>query len=412
MANPTEFTPITAPRILGDRDLREWMLDRMQQRSNGLINDRAPHAPTVVLTDVFEFVRLELEYAMDKIAERAATLHLQTCGIQRQLGRKAQVTLTFTLSSTLSQFVLSAGYMVTGDSGVEFFTDVDAIATNTNSFTVTATAKEVGTRYNVAAFSLNGLSQARAFLAGVTNIEAAAGGLDAETEDQAKARGYQQIRRKKGVLISTEDFEAYAVEVLGVGAIARCIPLLTPDKQEKQAGFVHIFCLNPDGSVLNEAQQAELQAAMNSQAPPFIGNPIKTAASGVSVSSIDLLGLEVSAIATLIPGDNPDTRAARIYQSLVEFLAPGRLPLGETVVLYSLITQVQNAGVQDVQSVSVNVTSFDELSSTTSVETFYGNIELPSEWTAAYCKNVAITLVNATTNTSFEYNYGEGGDLD
>jgi hypothetical protein len=30
-------------------------------------------------------------------------------------------------------------------------------------------------------------------------------------------RGYQTIRRKKGVLISADDFEQYAIEVLGMG---------------------------------------------------------------------------------------------------------------------------------------------------------------------------------------------------
>jgi hypothetical protein len=101
---------------------------------------------------------------MDKMAEKAATRHLQTCGIQRRLGRKAQVTLTFTLTANLSQFVLSAGYMVTGEGGVEFFTDTDVIAQNTSSFRVSATAKEVGTKYNVLAYMLNSLSQTRALL--------------------------------------------------------------------------------------------------------------------------------------------------------------------------------------------------------------------------------------------------------
>lgn len=412
MSNPIRFTPLRAPRIFGDRDLRAYMLDLIETRSNGVLNDRAPHSPTVVLTDAVEFCRLELEYAMDKIAEKAATRHLQTCGIQRRLGRKAQVILTFTLTANLNQFVLSAGYMVTGENGLEFFTDTDVVAQNTSAFTVTATAKEVGTRYNVAAYTLNTLSQSRAFLASVTNVEAAKGGLDAETEDEAKARGYQAIRRKKGVLISADDFEQAAIEVLGVGAVARAIPLLTPDRQSKKAGYVHVFCLNSDLEPLNAAQENDLEQILNAQIPAIIGSPIKTIASGVAVSSIELLGLEVNAIATLTPGDNPERRAAAIYRDLVEFLRPGRLPLGETVVLYSLMSVVQNAGVRDVQSVNINVATYDALTQSVSVETFYSNIPLPSEWTAAYCKNAAITLVDPIGNQFFEFDYGDGGDQD
>jgi len=81
-------------------------------------------------------------------------------------------------------------------------------------------------------------------------------------------------------------------------------------------------------------------------------------------------------------------------------------------VLYSLITVAQNAGVRDVQSVNVNITHYDALTQTSSIETFFSSIPLPNEWTAAYCRNVTITLVNPVSNQSFEYSYGKGGDLD
>jgi hypothetical protein len=404
MPNPVQFTPLRAPRIFGDRDLRPYLLNVIETNSGGLINDRAPHAPTVVITDAFEFCRLELEYAMDKMADKAATLHLQTCGIQRRLGRKAQVTLTFSLSATLAQFVLSAGYMVSAEGGIEFFTDTDVAVFNTASFTVTATAKAVGTKYNVAAYTLNNLSQTRAFLASVTNTEPAQGGLEA-------------IRRKKGVLISADDFEQYAMEILGLGSVAKAVGLLTPDKLSKRAGFVHVFCLNSDGTQLNEAQRFALQEEMNAQVPAFLrdveGEKIKTLASGVAVSSIERYGLEVNVIATLIPGDNPETRAQAINRAVTSYLEPGRLPLGETIVLYSMISVVQNAGVRDVQSMNVNVSTFDELTQNVTIETFYGNIPLASEWTAAYCKGVTITLVNSTNNESFSFMFGRlAGDLD
>ncbi len=411
MASPVKFALLRAPRIFGDRDLRPNSLDRMQVLSGGVLTDRAPHAPTVVLTDGFEFVRLEIEYTADKMADKAATRHLQTCGIQRRLGRKAQVTLTFTLTANLSQFVLSKGYMVTGESGVEFFTDEDAIAQNTASFTVTATAKDVGTKYNIPAYTLNNLTQTRAFLASVTNTEPASGGLDAETDDEAKLRGYRTIRRKKGVLVSADDFEQAAIEVLGVGAVAKCVPLLTPDKLSKKAGYIHLFCLNSDLQPLNAAQEQTLEQAIGAQVPAFLGSPVKTLGSAISVSSIELLGLEINVIATLIPGDNPDRRAQAINAALIAFLRPGSLPLGGTIVLYSLIAVVQNAGVQDVQAININVPRFDPVTSTVSVETFYTSVALPNEWTAAYCRGVILTLVSGTE--SFEYAFGdEVGDPD
>jgi hypothetical protein len=415
MPNPVRFTPLIAPRIFGDRDLRPYFLNIIEMNSGGKLNDRAPHAPTVVITDAFEFCRREIEYVADRMADKAATIHLQTCGIQRSLGRKAQVTLVFTLSTTLPQFILSKGYMVTGG-GLEFFTDEDVLVNNVFQFSVTATAREEGTKYNCAAYSLTNLSQTRAYLASVVNPEPARGGLDAETEEEAKARGFQTIRRKKGVLISADDFEQYAQEILGPGSVAKAIGLLTPDKAAKKPGFVHIFCLNPDGTQLNDAQAQDLQSEMSSQLPVFLqnvnvkkGTPI---ASGVTVSSLDLYPLEVSVIATLVPGDNPETRAQAINQALIDYLSPGRLPLGQTIVLYSLVSVVQNSGVEDVQSVSALVAHYDEATQSTSVESFYGNIPLPNEWTVGFCLGTFITLVDPANNQSFEFLYGDGGDLD
>jgi hypothetical protein len=415
MTNPIRFTPLIAPSIFGDRDLRENMLSIIEANSEGAINDRAPHAPTVVFTDAVEFARRELEYAADRMAEKAAVIHLQTCGIQRMLGRKAQVTLTFTLSATLTQFVLSKGYMVTGG-GLEFFTDEDVVVTNTFQFKVTASAKEEGVKYNVAAYTLTNLSQTRAYLASVTNTEPARGGLNAETEEEAKARGFQTIRRKKGVLISADDFEQYAMEVLGPGSVVRVVGLLTPDKLSKKPGFTHVFALNPDKTQLNTAQAQDLQSQMSAQLPVFLqqGNKKKgtTIASGVSVSTIELFPLEIGVIATLIPGDNPETRAQTIYQALVDYLEPGRLPLGQTIVLYSLVAVVQNSGVADVQSVMALIARFDETSQSTSIETFYSNIPLPNEWTAGYCLGATIDLVDPVNNQTFSFSMGEGGDVD
>jgi hypothetical protein len=413
VTNPVQFTPLIAPSIFGKRDLRPYLLNLIESNSEGLLNDRAPHAPTVVITDAFEFCRLEIEYACDRIAEKAAIRHLQTCGIQRRLGRKAQVLLTFTLSTTLAQFVLSKGYMVTAG-GYEFFTDEDVALTNTFQFTVTATAKEVGTRYNVPAYTIVNLTQTRAFLQSVTNLEAAAGGLDAETQEEAIARGFQTIRRKKGVLISADDFEQYAAEVLGLGSVAKAVGLLTPDKQSKKAGYVHIFCLNPDGSQLTSAQALNLQTEMNSQLPVFLQGDMNTAiATGVTVSSIELYALEPYIIATLIPGDNPEVRARAINDALEAYLAPGNLPLGQTIVLYTLISIVQNAGVQDVQALSVNHASYDDDTQSVNVETFYSNIPLPNEWTAGYQLGCTIDLVDSRNNQTFEFSFGTlSGDLD
>jgi predicted phage baseplate assembly protein len=82
-----------------------------------------------------------------------------------------------------------------------------------------------GVAGNVGAGTLTGMRTTIPYVAAVENIEAAAGGVDAETVDNAKRRGPQSLRTGARA-VTVEDFERIAGEADAAIARVRCLPPL------------------------------------------------------------------------------------------------------------------------------------------------------------------------------------------
>lgn len=398
MPNPqlTFFTPLEAPSLYPEdaQQLLQAMFDACYIASDRTLNDFSPASPIAALYEGHLFGILELLYYANKLPDAMAVQFLKIAGIQRRLGKAAVVTLTFTLSAPLGNpFYLSAGYMVSDASNTyNFFTNTDLIIpTGGISGQVTASAENLGREYNLSAYSIRNMSESRAFLQGVTNTEPASGGIDEETIDEAKARGFVALRRRG--LTSADDYEQEVRGLLGEGSVAKAVGLLAADKISTEKGAVHVFGLNPDGTQLTQAQILEVQSALRSLPKAPIGV-------NIYVSGINLVPLEVYAIASLTNGSNPETTAQTIYQRLLEYLKPGNLPLGETIALKELEFQVKLAGVEVVQSVSTH----------TATDASYADIQLPNDYSAGYLLDLVVELVLGTE--TFRYSFGTGGDLD
>ncbi|MBW4670427.1 MAG: baseplate J/gp47 family protein [Cyanomargarita calcarea GSE-NOS-MK-12-04C] len=396
MPNPTQFTPLEAePLYPADpKLLLQAMLDRCYIASDRTLNDFSAASPISALYEGHLFAVLEHLYYTNKLPAAMALEFLKIAGIQRRLGKAAQVNLTFTLSAPLGNpFYLSAGYLVSDSSNsYNFFTDEDlVIPSGAISGIVSATAENLGRTYNLPSYTIKNLSESRAFLQSVVNTEPSTGGIDEETVDEARARGFITLRRRG--LTSADDYEQEAKLQLGEGSVARAVGLLAADKITFEKGAVHIFGLNPDGTQLNQAQINNLRFSLSSGGKAPIGVR-------VYASSIELVPLEVYAIASLLPGSNPEAIALSIYQKLQDYLQPGNLPLGQTIILKELEFQVKLAGVNYVQSVSTH----------TALNVSYADIPLPNAYSAAHLFDLTLDLV--LDGQTFTFSYGEGGDLD
>ncbi|NJR40957.1 MAG: hypothetical protein HC781_21610 [Leptolyngbyaceae cyanobacterium CSU_1_4] len=121
-------------------------------------------------------------------------------------------------------------------------------------------------------------------------------------------------------------------------------------------------------------------------------------AARVHVSNLDIVELDLYVICAMIPGTNPQVTAAAIWRSLQDYLKPGSLPLGATIVLKELEYLTRNAsGVDYVQSVTMG----------RYLQPRYGtNLTLPYDFSAARLASLGVEMVDGAK--SYTYAFGNG----
>lgn len=380
--------PVIDPR--NEEELVAMALDRIFVASGGSLNDFSSSSPARALVEGQAFAGAELLYRVSKLPEAMAIAFLKIAGIQQKLGSAASATLAFTLTAPLSTpFTIPQGYLVSSSNGLGFTTDaVLVIPAGSVSGTVSATAQDTGSAYNVGAYSLINLSQPLAYLQSVTNVEAATGGTNQETLDEVRSRAFSSIRRRG--LVSGFDYEDEARSILGEGSVAKAIGSLAADKVSTERGVVHVFLLNADAAKLNQAQLNDLQRQLQEKTHVAVR---------VYASNVDIYPVQIKAIAKLTPGSNPETTANNIYSALNEYLTPGQLPLGETLVLKEMEFLVrQQVGVDYVQSVTLGGVEAGNPLAT--------NLPLRHPYSAALLESLEVELVGE--NGNYNYLYGTG----
>jgi hypothetical protein len=335
-----KFEPLEAPVLdpRNEKELVELALDRLFVASGGQINDFSASSPVRALNEGMCFAIAEMLFYVNQLPEAMAVNFLQIVGIQRRLGTAAQATLRYELIEPLdSPFMVSPGAVIMTGSGKLMFVTDELLIINPGSTVgeVSATCTEIGTKGNVAAGVINRTPQKLAYLKKVSNPQAASGGTEAETIQETKARGFQAIRRRG--LISKADYEEEATSLLGTGAIALARGNVGQDGETYSEGNIHVFCLNPDGSLLNEAQALTIRDRLRTKS-------LLTVADFVWVSSLQYAPVHAEVIAKLLPGVNPAAVAEAIWQRMLEYLKPGRYPVGEAIVLKELEYQARLAG--------------------------------------------------------------------
>jgi hypothetical protein len=368
-----------------------YAADRVFAASNGRINDFAAGSPTLALIEGQAFAGAELLYYANQLPEAFAIAFLRIAGIQQRLGTFARVTLQFRLTTPLTTpYTIPQGYQVKATNGlVAFVTDQPlTISAGDIAGTVAATATVTGTVGNVGAFSLRTLTQPLAYLAGVDNLEAATGGTEAETPDEVKERAFAAIRRRG--LVSVDDYDQEAKAILGPGAIAQTIGNLSADRVSSERGAIHVFVLNQGGQPVSAAQLAVLQQQLQTK------SHVSTT---VAVSEIHVDPVELSIICGLTQGSNPQTTAEAIWAELGRYLSPGRLPIGQSIILKELeFLARQQRGVEYVQSLTCGP-HLGELRGT--------NYALPYAYAAADLVAARVTLVDGSTNYTYSFGLGD-----
>lgn len=342
MANLTY--PVIDPR--NEAELVELAIAAVYSYSGGRLNDFSSGSALRVLIEGMCFAGAEILYYANKIIEALVVSYLSNYGITRSLGTAAQTELTFTLTAPLNSSVqLAAGTTVQTQTGIVFITDAQLVfPPGSISGKVTATASTVGKRTNTAANTITQLIQPLSYIQSVTNLAAATGGSDEETQQQAIDRGLAQVRRRN--LVSAADYEEYAVEILGVGSVAHAIGNRSGDKVSEQLGSVHVFALDANGNAPNAGDLSDLVQQLK---------PRTMLGTEVWASAVELVQVDVRLVARLAIGESAETVADTLWEAMQDYLAHDKFEMGQTLLLNEMEYALrQTAAIEHIQSLWLN----------------------------------------------------------
>jgi hypothetical protein len=349
MAEINNLVPLDS--VLIDPRNEEELLEQAQLRvfnsSGGQLNDFSENSPVSALLQGQAFAGSEILYYANQLPLALVIDFLKVTGTYRRLGTKAKVTLTFNLSSPQSvPFTILEGFEVLDESGnFSFFTDATLqIPAGLVSGSVTATAEDVGSQYNLPAYSLTGISQPLTFLSGVTNVEPSLGGTDEESIESTIERALKALRQDN--LVSADDYENAAENILGEGSVCKAIGLLAENRATTQLGAVHLFLLNADKQPANEAQLSQVKSDLETRIQ--LGTSLY-------VSPMELLNVSGELVARLVPGKNPEEVIDELWQVFSDYLDPSTYPAGQDIILNELEYRLRvTGGIKDIESLILN----------------------------------------------------------
>ncbi|MFN6486302.1 MULTISPECIES: baseplate J/gp47 family protein [unclassified Nostoc] len=359
---------------------------KVYNASGGLLNDFTENSPIAALIQGQAFAGAELLYYINQLPLALVIDFLKITGVTRSSGTKAKTTLTFSISSPQSViFTIPEGFEVVDSNGkLSFFTDAPLIIpAGLVSGSVTATAEEVGSEYNISAYSITGITQPLTYLAGVTNIEAASGGSDLESEASAINRALTQIRLRN--LVSVTDYEQAAEALLGEGSVCKAIGLLASNKTNRELGAVHLFLLNSNGEPANDAQITYVKSEL-----------AKRIQLGTSLyaSPIELLPIVAELQYNLSPGVDPEEAFDILWEAYQDYLNPSYYSLSKDILFFEVGYALRNTGViVDGGTLSINGTP--------------SNIPIPNDYTLPYPYSLFMQLVDKN-GVVYEALRGEG----
>jgi predicted phage baseplate assembly protein len=206
-----------------------------------------------------------------------------------------------------------------------------------------------GSRGNVGAGTIEKLRSSHAYVASVTNPDAAAGGGDEETIDEAIERGPTEQLKTRNRAVTAEDFETLTLESSTGIARAMALPLFDPaNPTVETSGIVTVIAMPRGGGELSPALRDAIRAYLDERrlvtARIFVNHPdyveisVTTTVAKTDEADADDVRLRVEATLSefLDPEYGGDSQKAADYVEGVSDERGGGWPFGRSVYLSEL----------------------------------------------------------------------------
>lgn len=311
-------------------DIVRAIQSRMHIESGGQLTDFTPASPLAAISEGQGFAQAELLYYLNSLPEAVTIQWLRSLGIQRKIGSRALVEVTFyKVPGYTRPVTIPPGTRVYANSGQVYTLLTQATITGTSQ-TVIAQSEGWGEVYNVPSNSINRTERNFLGLDFLTNLTPAQGGSDLETVDQMKLRAFSLLGRRN--LTSAADFEAE------VSSLAPEASLIKAVSYEERFGApsrgIFIVAGGEDGSPLGTSTQSLVLASIRDRVP------LDTK---IFLASPTIIPLEAVVNVTWNPLETTtftDTLASQIQSLFLEQISPGLLGLGSSLGSSQILREV------------------------------------------------------------------------
>lgn len=299
---------------------------RMNLESGGELNDFTPASPLAAISEGQAFAQAELLYYLNNLPEAFSLQWLRQLGIQRRIGAKALVDVTFYKVPGYNRVVIiPKGTKVFANNGLEYETLEEVrILESQDSDTVICRSSKWGSVHNVGEGEINKIERAFVGLESLRNNSSATGGKDLESLNSMKQRAFEVLSRRN--LTTASDFEN---EVATLAPEASLIKVLTYEERYQLSSALSgniVICIGDENG--NSLSDTTLQYVIES-----IKNRV-TLGTNVSLITPEIIPIDLVLEVYYDPAEisgNTDLRANSILTTLQEYINPLNLSLGSTL---------------------------------------------------------------------------------
>jgi len=310
---------------------------RIYLESNGELNDFTPASPLSAIVEGQAFAQAELLYYLNNLPEAFSLQWLRQLGIQRRIGSRALVDVTFFKIPSYNRVVtIPPGTKVISESGLVFITLEEGRLTPADiSVTIPCHSDKWGSIYNVGANSINKLQRNLLGVDFITNNEQAQGGQDLESVSEMKARAFEVLSRRN--LTTGNDFEN---EVSTLVPETSIIKVLTYEERfnldESLSGNVVICVGGENGQPLSSASKKQIINSLRNRV---------TLGTNISLVDPEVTPVEVKVEIYYDPlgiSGNIDFYANDILTTIQEIITPSFLLPGDDLVYQDVLRELYN----------------------------------------------------------------------
>ncbi len=362
--------------------LLELAKEKARQVSEGKLTNFTPSSPVTAILEAMVLIAEELQSSINNLASEIEQNRLKIFNISRQNATKSTGTIKVKLDSLYpNPFQLPRGFKLFIN-GVQFETTTDLVIpafVDEGEAIVESVYTGVATNVKNESPSITYTSIFK--VSTISLVDDISGGIDQESIDEYNQRVYSLIRRRD-TLVSEEDFETDLKDYLGEGSTALAIGRLKPDKISFENGYVYVFGLNPDSSVLNQTQIAQLQDYYTS----------RVAMATVSIDSLSFFEINVRVIATFASRFSAEVLNEEIKIVVESYLSSSNLIPGSQIMNKALEHRIQ--GIDGIVEGAISVT----------LNGLAQPVDMPNRWYVPKLGKLETTLIAQGTSNAFDFN--------